>query len=185
MEDVGERDLAAVGHVGVPTLSGIAETDRLAVSHHVRQHHHFRKSGFVELIGDVDLQFAEHAPEADELRRLELLSGEAEHAMLAERTQDPLERFVRDRLGKVHALDPCAHCLAGINLHVHAQAWTSVARDGSTRRGRCGSARDRRRRHMGLVRRTAAAVRSRLFVDVRDWAYHGPDRARDGAPPRT
>jgi hypothetical protein len=69
--------------------------------------------GFVELIGDVDLQFAEHAPEARELRRLELLPGEAEHAMLAERTQDPLERFVRDRLGKVHALDPAPIALPG------------------------------------------------------------------------
>ena len=108
----------------MPALSGISETDGLALGRHVGQHHHFRKSGFVELIGDVDLQVAEHAPEAGELRGLEPLPGEAEHAMLAERAQDLFERFVGDGLGQVHALDLRAQRLAGMNLHAHAHAWT-------------------------------------------------------------
>src|SRR3989442_8476368 len=119
VEHVGERDLLAVGHIGVPALSGIAEPDRLAVPGYVGQDHHFGKAGLVELIGDVDLELAEHAPEARKFRGLEPLLGKAQHAMLAERPQDLLEVAVRDRLGQIHPLDAGAQCLtAGMDVHV-------------------------------------------------------------------
>jgi hypothetical protein len=122
VEHVGERDLLTVGHIGVPALSGVAEPDRLAVGRHVGQHHHFGKAGFVELIGDVDLELAEHAPEARELLRLEPLLGKAQHAALAERPQDLPEVALRNRLGEVHALDPGAQCpTAGMDLHAFAR----------------------------------------------------------------
>src|SRR5215831_6182137 len=95
VEHAGERDLLAVGHIGVPALSGVGEPNRLAGGRHVGQHHHFGKAGFVELIGDVDLELAEHAPEARKLLRLEPLLGKAQHAALAERPQDLLEVAVR------------------------------------------------------------------------------------------
>jgi hypothetical protein len=72
----------------------------------------------VELIGDVDLELAEHAPEAGKFRRLEPLLGEAQHAMFAERPQDQLEIVVRDRLSQIHVLYAGAQCpAAGIDLH--------------------------------------------------------------------
>ena len=95
----------------------------------------------MKLIGDVDLELAEHAPEAGERVGVEPLLGEAQHAMRAERAQDLLERAVGERLGQVHALDPRAQCLAGMDPHVHARGSHYVAHDGSTGRGPCGSAR--------------------------------------------
>src|SRR5262245_19284054 len=127
VEHVGERDLLAVGHIGVPALSGVAEPDRLAVRRHVGQHHHFGKAGFVELIGDVDLELAEHAPETRKLLGLEPLLGKAQNAALAERPQDLLDVALRDRLGQVHALDAGAQCpTAGMDLHDFSSAPQSI-----------------------------------------------------------
>src|SRR5258707_8809534 len=119
VEDVGERDLLAVGHIGVPALSGVAEPDRSAVLKYAGQHQHFGKAGLVDLIGDVDLELAEHAPEARKFRGLEPLLGKAQRAMLAERPQDLLEVAVRNRLGQIHPLDAGAQCLTtGMDVHV-------------------------------------------------------------------
>jgi hypothetical protein len=91
VQHVGERHLLAVGHVRVPTLSGIAEPDRLAVPGYVGQHHHLRKIRLVELIGDVDFEVAEHAAEAGEGVRFQALLGKAQHAERAEGAQNLLE----------------------------------------------------------------------------------------------
>src|SRR5262249_26422714 len=108
---IRERNVLAVGHIGVPALSGIAEPDRLAVRGHVGQHHHFGKTGLMELIGDVDLKLAEHASEANELLRREPLLGKAQHAVFAQRAQDLLEFAVGERLGEIDLLDRRAQSL--------------------------------------------------------------------------
>ena len=83
VEHVRERDLLAVGHIGVPALSGIGEPDRLAIRRHVGQHYHFWKPGLMELIGHVDLKLAKHTPEAHEMLGREPLLGKAKHTVSA------------------------------------------------------------------------------------------------------
>src|SRR5258706_542338 len=45
VEHVGERDGAAVGHVGVPVLPGVGEADRPAVLDDVGEDHDLRDAG--------------------------------------------------------------------------------------------------------------------------------------------
>ena len=84
VEHVGERDHAAVGHVGVPALPGVGEPDRPAVLDDVREDHHLRDVRLlVALRADVDLEVAELRAEVAQLAAGELLAGEAHHAVLA------------------------------------------------------------------------------------------------------
>jgi len=108
MEHAGERDFRAVGHIGMPTLARVGEPRRLAVHAHVGQHHDFRKTRRVKLIGDVDFKLAKGAAKARKLFRIEPLIGEAKHAVCAKRAQDLLEVTLRERLRKINAFDGCA-----------------------------------------------------------------------------
>jgi hypothetical protein len=140
----------------VPALSGVAEPDRLAVRGHVGQHHHFGKARLVKLIGDVDLELAEHAAEARELCGLEPLPREAQHAVRAERPKHLLEVAVRDRLRQVHTLDPGAQCLAaGVDFHALARVLRHARLHGSTGAMHAGSSSGRRAAKAPRLRRTA------------------------------
>src|SRR5262249_15380264 len=164
VEHVGERDLPAVGHVGVPALSGVAEPDRLAVSGHVGQHHHFGKARLVKLIGDVDFELAEHAAEARELFGLEPLPREAQHAVLAERPKHLLEVAVRDRLRQVHPLDPGAQCLAaGMDFHALARVLRHARLYGSTGTMQAGSS----SRHRATMAARLRRIPARWFMPAR------------------
>ena len=91
VQDVGERDVAAVRHVGVPALAGIVGANLLPIALHVGQDHHLGMARLVIGIGDVDLQLAEAAAEGCELIRVQRLAREAQHAVVAESAQDCAE----------------------------------------------------------------------------------------------
>src|SRR5258706_16011415 len=85
IEHVGERDGAAVGHVGVPVLPGVGEADRLAVLDDVGEDHDLRDAGLLERVGDVDLELAELRAEVAQLRSRKLLPRELQYSILAKR----------------------------------------------------------------------------------------------------
>ena len=103
VQDVGERDVVAVRHVGVPALAGIVGADLLSVLLHVGQDHHLGMVRLVVGVGDVDLEFAEAAAEGGELIGVQCLAREAQHAVFAQRAQDRAEVAVRQR----HVRDRC------------------------------------------------------------------------------
>jgi hypothetical protein len=105
VEHVGEGDLAAVGHVGVPVLAGIGEAEGLAVLDDVGERHHLGMRRVLEGVRDVDLERAEAAGKRLERGGIEMLAGEAQDAVAAERRQQHAEFRIAERLRQVHAVD--------------------------------------------------------------------------------
>src|SRR5262245_59646113 len=121
IQHVRKRDVLAVGHVRVPALSGIAEPDRLAVYCHVGADHHLWVTRLVELIGDIDFELTEAAPDTRECLGFDLLPWEAQHAELTKRAQNLLEVGIRYRRRQVEVFDRSAEGLpARLDLHAPA-----------------------------------------------------------------
>ena len=55
IQHIGKGDHLAIGHICVPVLTGVAESDWLAVDFFVGQDHHLGMTGLLIHIGNVDL----------------------------------------------------------------------------------------------------------------------------------
>ena len=106
VQHVHEGDGFAEGHIGVPILPGIRQTNRLAVLHHVRQDHHLRMARFLERAGDMHFQIAEHAAERDLRGRIERLSGKAHHAVIGQAVQAESQLLLAEGLRQIQTFDP-------------------------------------------------------------------------------
>jgi NitT/TauT family transport system substrate-binding protein len=84
----------------------------------------------MKLVGDIDLELAEHAPESCEMLRVDPLPGEAQNAMGAERPQDAPEVVLADGTGQIDVFDAGAQrAAAGSDLHLPLALVTVLALD--------------------------------------------------------
>src|SRR5207245_8409327 len=105
VEHVQKADGLVVGHVGVPVLPGVGDADRLAVLDDVREIADLGHPRLVVTAGQGSLDPTEALREVSELGRLELLSGEVEHAVPAEGFQNCRKGRVAQRLREVRPPD--------------------------------------------------------------------------------
>src|SRR5205085_1074354 len=116
IEDIGERDHPAIGHVRVPALSGIGEADRLPVLDDVREDHHLGHARLlIALRADVDLEVAELPAEVGELASGESLLRKTYDTVLAESLEHDIELRRIETPGEIQALDARAQRLAARN----------------------------------------------------------------------
>jgi hypothetical protein len=86
----------------------------------------------MKLVGDIDLELAEHAPESREMLRVDPLPGEAQNAMGAERPQDAPEVILGDGTGQIDIVDAGAQrAAAGSDFHLPLALVTVLALDRS------------------------------------------------------
>ena len=97
----------------MPVLPGIGQTQRLAVFDDVGQRHHLGQPRLLVGVGDIDFQRAEVGTEVAQLARRQGLVGKVQHAVAAQRGNDLLKLWWRQRLRQVNAVDGSAQGLVG------------------------------------------------------------------------
>ena len=104
VEHVREADGRVVGHVGVPVLARVGETDRLAVLDDVREIADLRHAGHVDLPVTI-LACGRSAERSPAARRIELLTGKVKHAVTAEGLQNRREVRVAQGFREIEPRD--------------------------------------------------------------------------------
>lgn len=81
VQNVRQCDDRRIGHISVPGLSCIFKAERLAVNHHVRKNHDFRKSWCLRSTARTDVKRTKLLAECFKLSRCQRLFWKLKHTM--------------------------------------------------------------------------------------------------------
>src|SRR5262245_2719527 len=121
--------------------------------------------------GDVDLELAEAAGKGFERGGVELLAGEAQHAVAPERPEDQAEVLVGERAGEVETLEGGAEGVSGRPKVEHGRKCPRRAPERARRPGA--------RRHILLRRRPKPSGARGAACGTNDSAWPGVDRGSE------
>src|SRR5579872_1989424 len=144
----------------MPVMTGVAETDRLAVLDDVRDDQHLRITRQLELMQHVNLQRAEAATEGNLLIRRNALIAKHQHVMIQMRAVNACEILLAQRLAEIETQNFSAD---GAVERANFDAPGLIGMTSGAGGGGCNSSRHRKL-FVESVRRTPAKAKSDEFT---------------------